>query len=308
MSWISAFIGESVSPKTAVKYWMAVVLCLLPAVALAKGSSQPKEIIVAQSSVPVIEIAYEDNSRSQASTDEEQPVLKVATGEWTPYVSAGYSHFGALARVITEIYAEAGIFVEYAYFPWPRGYQMVQDGLWHATMPYYCSPERKADFYCSDPIVNGQQVFFYRIDKPLVWDKFDDLKGLNIGATLGYYYGESFELYEKKKWINVQRIARDDNNFKVLMRGRIHAFPQDLAVGYSMIRQIFTPEEQKLLTHHPKAIHTSPLHLIFPKNNPESKERLAIFNKGLQRMRVDGRLQRYMDDMQNGAYERGDVH
>lgn len=280
---------------------LVALVIMLPVLCMAAGLSEPRLVVVAQNDAATTTVPVSKKADAR-------PILRVATGEWSPYVSVNYPHHGALAHIITTIYDEAGIDVEYAYFPWPRGYQMVRDGIWHATMPYYCSPEREVDFYCSEPIANGQQVLFYHIERPVSWEKFEDLKGLNIGATLGYYYGETFEKYEKNGWIHVQRVARDDSNFKVLMKGRIQAFPQDLAVGYSMIRQIFTPDEQKLLTHHPKTLHTNPLHLIFPRNNLESEERLVIFNKGLKLMKSDGRFDRFMKAMQDGDYESGAIH
>ena len=63
---------------------------------------------------------------------------------------------------------------------------------------------------------------------------------------------EEFEKYEAADLIQVQRVAKDENNFLVLMKGRINpVFPQDRGNGYSMIRRLFPPELQNQLTHHP---------------------------------------------------------
>ncbi len=250
------------------------------------------------------------NSVSQA---EEAPVtarstpLRVATGEWVPYVSNAYPHEGAIGHIIELIYQRQGIQVEYGYFPWPRGYQLVQDGVWDATMPYYCSPDRLKLFYCSDPIMSGQMVFFHRKDYPFDWKTIADIKGLYVGATLGYFYGEEFEKYESAGLIRVQRVAKDESNFTVLMKGRINLFPQDRAVGYSMIRRLFPPEFQDQLVHHPTPLHEQPLHLIFPRNNPLSVERLAIFNRGLADMRKTGEWAKILNDMDRGVYEQPKV-
>ncbi len=234
--------------------------------------------------------------------------VRVATGEWVPYVSKAYRHHGAIGHVIEKIYQAEGLEVEFGYFPWARGYQMTKDGLWDTTMPYYCSPEREKLFYCSDPIAEGQQVYFHRTDYPFNWKTINDLKGLRVGGTLGYYYGEEFEKAEQNGFFHVQRIASDETNFLVLMKGRIDIFPQDKDVGYAMIRRLFGPEVRKQLTHHPVAIHTKPLHLIFARNSEKSKRHLEIFNKGLRRMRETGELQGYLKAMSDGVYIEGGAY
>ncbi|WP_087463279.1 substrate-binding periplasmic protein [Oleiphilus messinensis] len=239
--------------------------------------------------------------RTASSSDAN--VLKIATGEWVPYVSESYLGHGAIAQIITRIFSTHGIRVQYRYLPWPRGYQMVLDGEFHATMPYYCSPEREKLYFCSDPIMDGKQVFFHRKDFDFDWKQLRDLEGLNIGATLGYYYGEMFEQYEADGFFKVHRVARDESNFFVLIKGRTHVFPQDLQVGYSMIRKLFPPEDAALLTHHPKPLHSNPLHLIFPRNNPNSERWLQWFNEGLQQLKDSGELTAQLEALRRGDYE-----
>ncbi|WP_250655343.1 substrate-binding periplasmic protein [Alkalimarinus coralli] len=234
--------------------------------------------------------------------------IRVATGEWVPYVSKDYQHHGAIGHVIEKIYQEKGIDTVFGYFPWARGYQMVKDGVWDTTMPYYCSPEREKLFYCSDPIVSGEQVFFHRTDYPFKWSSIADLKGLSVGGTLGYYYGEAFEKAEREGLFKVQRIVSDETNFMVLLKKRIHVFPQDKEVGYAMVRRLFSEEEQKLITHNPNPIHSKSLHLLFARNNDKSKRYLDIFNRGLKRLRETGELQGYLNAMSDGVYIKGGAY
>ncbi len=229
--------------------------------------------------------------------------FRVATGEWVPYVSEDYPHQGAIGHVIETIFARAGIETAFGYYPWARGYQMVKDGLLDGTMPYYCSAEREEEFYCSLPIVEGQQVFFHLKSYDFDWKTIADLKGLNVGATLGYYYGEAFEAAEKQGVFQSHRVGRDETNFLVMSRHRIQVFPQDRDVGYAMIRRLFNAEEQALFTHHPTPLHTKSLHLIFPRTSANSERYLKIFNTGLTKMRQSGELARYLEDMRAGRYE-----
>lgn len=243
-----------------------------------------------------------------SSSEINAETLKIATGEWVPYVSKSYQHHGAIGHVIEAIYEEEGVDVKFGYFPWARGYQMAKDGAWDALMPYYCSPEREKLFYCSEPIVSGQLVYFHRTDYPFEWRTIDDLKGLSVGGTLGYYYGEAFEKAERNKLFKVQRIASDETNFTVLMKGRIQVFPQDKEVGYAMVRRLFSEDQRKLITHHATPIHTKSLHLLFARNNEKSERYLEIFNRGLKRLKSTGELQGYLKAMSSGVYIEGGAY
>ncbi len=235
---------------------------------------------------------------------EEGRHVRIATGEWLPYVSQSLPQHGALAQLITEAFARAGYTVEYGYFPWSRGYELVKKGEWDATMPYYCSPERQKLFYCSEPLVQGEQVFFHLKGKGPKWETLADLKGVPIGATLGYYYGEPFEEAERNGTLSVKRIASDETNMKLLFMGRIRLFPQDKMVGYSMARRLF-PARLDELTHDPRPLHTQALHLIFPRKGERGKKLLDIFNREFLALKANGTVQRYLQAMLDGEYERG---
>ncbi len=153
--------------------------------------------------------------------------------------------------------------------------------------------------------MDGELVFFHRTSFPFEWQTIEDLKGLNVGATLGYFYGKPFEKAEKSGLFNVFRLPEDKTNFINLVRGRTQLFPQDKLVGYSMIRKQFPKNQWKTLTHSSKPLHTSSLHLVFPRINKRSERLLSIFNKGLKKMKASGELQQYLKAMNEGVYERG---
>jgi polar amino acid transport system substrate-binding protein len=235
----------------------------------------------------------------------ESNVVRITTGEWVPYVSKAYKHYGGLGQLVEEIYKRAGLKVQITFFPWVRGHQVLKDGLWNAGMPYYCSQARLKVFYCSDPIMNGKLVFFHRTRFHFEWKTMQDLKDLNVGATLGYFYGKPFEKAEKEGIFHVFRLPDDKANFENLMRGRTQLFPQDELVGNAMIRNIFPKSDWDKITHSSKPLHTRSLHLVFPRINKRSEKLLAIFNKGLQEMRASGELEGYLKAMRSGVYERG---
>jgi polar amino acid transport system substrate-binding protein len=221
-------------------------------------------------------------------------VIRIATGNWQPYVDTAKPDFGPMGQVIATAFERSGYQVTYDSYPWTRNTQVVAKGEYDAMMPYYCSEDRAKRFLCSDAIVEGEQVLFHRADMALQWSIVDDLKGYGIGATLGYFYGEAFAKAEESGDLKVKRVAQDESNLRLLMRGRIDLYPQDRAVGYGMIRTIFEKEDWERLTHHPKPLHTNPLHVLFSRATGRGERLLEIFNAELETMRHSGKLEKLL--------------
>ncbi|WP_228276959.1 substrate-binding periplasmic protein [Marinobacter sp. JSM 1782161] len=222
-------------------------------------------------------------------------IVRIATGDWQPYVDSAKPDFGPLGHVIRTAFARAGYEVRYRVFPWTRNAQFVATGEQDAMMPYYCSTERARKYRCSLPIVSGEQVFFHRDGDSLDWDSMADLADQTIGATLGYFYGGSFERAEQRGTIAVKRIADDAANLRLLLRGRIDLYPQDRAVGYGMIRANLPESQWHGITHDPRPLHRESLHLLFGRQGERGKQLMTVFDRELRAMRDSGELERLLN-------------
>jgi polar amino acid transport system substrate-binding protein len=238
--------------------------------------------------------------------------IVIATGTWIPYVEvepempadeAGPGNAGAVmaegvsVEIVRRAFAAAGIEVEFVSHPWTRNAQLVENGTVDAAMPYYCSADRAKVFTCSNAVVEGEQVFFHRREMDFEWSGMKDLRPYTIGATLGYFYGESFESREAIGELKVLRIARDDVNMKLLTHGRIDLFPQDKAVGYALIRQTLPPDRWGDITHHPKPLHRKSLHLIFTRATERGARFSRLFDGELAKMKESGELARLLEPL-----------
>lgn len=219
------------------------------------------------------------------------PVVRIATGDWQPYVDSSQPDFGPMGNVIKTVFERAGYKVEFNVYPWTRNAQFVATGDQDAMMPYYCSEARSLRYLCSDPIVDGEQVFFHRRGLDFSWDEMADLQPFTIGATLGYFYGQAFEMAEQSGKISVKRIAEDRGNLRLLMHGRIDLYPQDRAVGYGMVRAVLPKNQWGEITHHPRPLHSKALHLLFSRATGRGEELLQVFDRALASMRESGELE-----------------
>jgi polar amino acid transport system substrate-binding protein len=67
------------------------------------------------------------------------------------------------------------------------------------TFLWFASEERAIEFHISDPVVNIEYLFFFLKTSNFSWQTMEDLRGLQIGATDGYDYGEDFASAEQQE-------------------------------------------------------------------------------------------------------------
>jgi len=225
--------------------------------------------------------------------------LRIGTGDWAPYVDQKRRDGGALARLISAVFAEAGYQVEYVFHPWDRNVLMLQQGQLHAIMPYSCAPSRLNYGICSDALVRGEIVLFHRRDQAFDWARVEDLPKYRIGTTLGYSYGPAFDEALQAGRLSVQQNGKEDTSFRLLELRRVDLHPQDRAVGYAMLRRLF-PKDGGNITHHPRQLNTEPLRLLFRKDDAKAANLLRLFNAGLRTFAERGDLQRLQQALNTG--------
>lgn len=224
----------------------------------------------------------------------ESHTVTVVTGEWPPYVTRTAPDYGPMAQVIDRAFNRAGYKVKYTFQPWKRSKKEVLEGDADVLMPAYCSPDRSKVYLCSDAVITGKLVLFHRSDMPFAWKSVEDLRGYRIGGTLGYYYGEAFEAAEKRGELKILRIASDETNMRLLMKGRIELYPQDKAVGFAMLHNLFPKNRWSDITCDETPLHKQSLHLLFTRATPRGEKLKRIFNKGLMQLRHTGELAQIM--------------
>jgi len=220
--------------------------------------------------------------------------VRLANGEWPPYLGSDLKHYGVASRIVTDAFALGGIEVEYGFFPWLRSMMLAKQGTWDGTLVWFSSTERRKMFYVSDPVIISTYVFFHRKDMTFDWRTMEDLKGCAIGATVGYDYGEAFQKAERQGLIRVERVPTDEMNLKKLVHGRTDIFPIDREVGLSMMRKHLSEADRNRLTFHPLPLRTDPLCLLLSRKVSRNSDRIKVFNAGLRRLKEQGKVNRYL--------------
>ncbi len=231
-----------------------------------------------------------------------EETIRITTGEWAPYLSKDLKYYGVAARIVTESFALEGVKVEYGFFPWARSKFFAREGEWDGSAVWVHNSERAKDFLFSDSVVEVKNVFFHLKSYSFDWNTIDDLKGISIGGTIEYSYGEAFQNAEKTGRIKVQRAPSDEINFRKLLAGRIKIFPFVLDNSYLLLQKSFKPGQIRLITYHPKPVDAKSNRLMLSKKIERNKHMLKLFNKGLKRLKESGKYDQYLEESRRGEY------
>lgn len=233
-------------------------------------------------------------------------IMRVAIGEWPPFVSENLEHYGLAARIVTEAFAAVGNDVRYRFYPWKRAYLETTQGDQDATAIWTKTPDREGEVLFSAPVLTADKVFFHLEGTDFEWSSIEDLEGYTVGATRGYGYGDAFDEAANEGRIDVEYVDSDLQNFRKLIRGRIDLFPMTEAVGYSILNTEFEEDRVADVTRHPRPVQQAVFHLLFSKAVDGNEEMRKRFNRGLAELRENGRIEQYLRESRQGEYIKAD--
>ncbi|MGO2477054.1 MAG: substrate-binding periplasmic protein [Pseudoalteromonas sp.] len=228
--------------------------------------------------------------------------LEISAGEWPPFLSNALPHQGVVAHLISDIYSEAGIKVNFTFLPWSRAYHDTLQNKYAATAVWMHSPDRTPDYLYSDAVLSEKFVFFYNKKSDFDWQQLTDLNGLLLGGGLGYSYGPKFDKALAKGGFDMSRVNSTEQNFRRLALGRIDAFAEEQSVGYYILNHQL-PELADDITHHTKPLLINKSFLLFPKNTANSEKLLSTFNQQLVKFKQSGRYDTYFKGLEQGDYQ-----
>ncbi len=224
--------------------------------------------------------------------------LRITNGEWPPFTSQNQPHGGPLSRTVAEAFKQAGITVEYGYFPWKRAYDYARSGAWDGSVGWARNAAHLKDFVMSEPVLHVDKVLFYRKATPIGWLRVEDLKRWRLGATAGYSYGDEWDDAVRNGVLRVETVTLDAQNLRKLLENRLDAVAMDLDVGLYLLRTAFTPQQSDQFTYHPRSLSRTPLSLALSRGNPASPALIEGFNRGLAALRASGKLDDYLAESQ----------
>lgn len=232
-------------------------------------------------------------------TSAQEPV-RLTNGDWAPYLQPK-PPYGIVSQIVEAAFAEAGIPVTWGFFPWSRSYVLARDGRWDGAAAWSCSRERFKEFFFSEPLLPFDYVFFYRRDRDFDWQSIEDLKGLRIGLTQNYVYGDTIRRIKESGIAELDVTTSDEINFRKLLAGRIDLFPMDAVVGEVLLSRLFSADQVARLAIHPKVVHSANLHLLLSRRVTGNRGRMEQFNTGLKALRRRGGVKAIVATLSQGT-------
>lgn len=221
--------------------------------------------------------------------------VRITTGEWAPYTSQTLPDEGLLAEITRAAFADQGIDLKLAFFPWGRADQLSKSGDWDGTLAYAKTRERENYFFFSDPIYVGKYVLFHLKKHPLEWSTLTDLRDVPMATTIAFGgMGQPFLDAEKEGKLKVERLPSDVQSFNMLFNDRVRAVPSDLEVGNFLLQKIF-PKDFEHFTYSGHAVNESEYHLVISKKSSNAMKLIESFNKGLKNLKSSGRYKKILE-------------
>lgn len=229
--------------------------------------------------------------------------LKIATSEYPPFTSSKMEHDGYINHITKEAFLESGVTVEFTSMPWEDALEATQNGEYDAVSYGNFVRAREDEFFHSKPITAENLIFFTRTDSEInSWKNLSDLSQYKMGITEGYLYTDELNRFIKDN-SNTVEAKTDKENFQALLDGKIDIFPTDDLSGWYLLQRDFNDSQRKQITQLKPFISSVTTHLLVPKGSENSKLVLALFNRGIEQLTLEGKMQRFKRLLKEGYYQ-----
>lgn len=222
--------------------------------------------------------------------------VRLASLEWEPYVGIALPEQGFAAAVVRAAYADQGVPVEIEFHPWEQALERAREGEIDGIFPEYYNDLRESEFTFSASWATGALVLYKRRDAD-VPDRIDPsgtrdaalraLERYRFGVVSGYLNTPAFDAADY-----LVKIAVEDDaaNLRQLANGDVDLAVIDRRVAEHLIRTRH-PEYATQLAPLSPPLGQMQLYVAFSRKSPSMTRALEAFNRGLDALRADGRLQ-----------------
>lgn len=213
--------------------------------------------------------------------------LKIATGEFAPYMAAARADQGISLSVVRRAFELSGYQVEFSFLPWSRALAETRIGKWDATAAWGNNPERNPPFFVSENVVSEKWVFVYRNAVKFSWNSLADLKPYRVGLIQDYTYTPEMWSMASAGHFKSDKLPSEVVAIKMLLLDRLDVAPMERNVACDVLQKNFTNADAAKLSVDPKQmIDTFTSHVLLPRALAESATRVADFNAGLKKLKA----------------------
>jgi polar amino acid transport system substrate-binding protein len=209
--------------------------------------------------------------------------LLLATGEFPPYVGSSLANQGVASQIVSAAFSAVGHEVSLRYLPWRRASAETASGKYAASYPWAMNKQRQEQFLFSQPIYIDHVRFFARLDQGLDADRRWHGKRLCIP--------DGWDITQVQRQIDhyqlqVEQPSDIANCFHMVEAGRVDLTAINRMVGNHVLEELPAGHNIGVVG---EEIALDVNYLIIPRSHPRAPQLLAEFNKGLRRIKQNGR-------------------
>ena len=210
-------------------------------------------------------------------------VVRLTTFEAPPFMSETLPEQGAAIYALRQILKKAGYTLDISFAPFLRARSLSlqkpdMSGFFPVTTVNLTS-----DFTISNTLYSSNWVFAQRKDKPISWNKPEDLAAFKIGNVKGYDLAEMLTTVDKQKGLKIDESPSDELNLLKLANSRTDLALVDATMFEYLMKSSakLRPYESRLQLNS-KIIHLDEYGIAF-KKTALGQEHRKLFNNQLNR-------------------------
>lgn len=177
--------------------------------------------------------------------------LRIVTEPWAPYVYEEHGQPRGLDYETAAIVLQRlGVEVDWQFLPWKRCLAMLERGQADGILDIFRTAAREPQMlFPEEPLSSVELVLFYAKERPYPFRRLEDLTGLRVGVSPGYWYAN--QAFRESTLFTREVAQTHEANFGKLLRGRIDLLITDRRAGHFLAAQLGL--EQRI-AHHPQVI------------------------------------------------------
>lgn len=206
------------------------------------------------------------------------PSWRLVVDNFPPYIDEMSEERGALSQVVMAVLAQENIQAQVEIVPWQH---IATEAAKPNSASYFWfeTPDLQQQWYFSEAITSVQQVFLVRKESGIQLARLDQLRGLKVGVTKNYFYGERFASIAPQ--LQLTTATSDFSNLQALINREIDVAIMDPVIAHVMMQQLAKSAAEQIRFLDAPALTSRPVYLVCTRNFIPCLEFVQKFNHGL---------------------------
>lgn len=198
---------------------------------------------------------------------------------------------GLAPTVVRELFSRMGYEVEIVVLGnWTRCLLDAAQGRVDVVLAYDSDQRDLGMRFSTEPVVREEVAVFVNRQRPVHFQRLDDLAGYRGGLLFGESYGQAFDRFVARHQ-NIEWVSSSGQNFGKLIRGRIDFVVQERRTGELFVENLPGAGDIVAL---PRALSVDYLRVAVSKRSPLST-RMAEIDRQLKQMAAAGEIERWLE-------------